>query len=76
MIMANSSIIRKGFRLTRLNTQVVLYLNKAMAGGEFYEGITGRDYIERDGRIIILPDGVKPDKEMEKQLLQSVGKLF
>ncbi|HVI40427.1 MAG TPA: glycerophosphodiester phosphodiesterase family protein, partial [Anaerovoracaceae bacterium] len=76
MIMANSSIIRKGFQLTRLKTPVMLYLNKAMAGGEFYKGITGRDYIESDGRIILLPDGVKPDKEMEKQLLQSVGKLF
>jgi len=76
MIMANSSIVRKGFRLTRLKTPVVLYLNKAMAGGEFYRSITGRDYIEEDGRILLLPDGVKTDKDMDKQLLEAAGKLF
>jgi len=76
MIMANSNIIRRGFRLTRLKTPVVLYLNKAMAGGEFYRCITGRNYLERDGKIIILPSGAEPDNDMEMQLLEAAGKLF
>ncbi len=76
MVMANTSIIRWGFRLTRLKTPVVLYLNKAMAGGEFYRCITGRNYIEKNGIIIILPSGAAPDSSMEKQLLEAAGKLF
>ena len=77
MIMANSSIVRKGFlRSIRLKTPVVLYLNKAMAGGEFYQCITGRNYIEKNGMIIILPSGTGIDKYMEEQLLESAGELF
>jgi len=76
MVMTNTSMIRWGFRLTRLNTPVVLYLNKAMAGGEFYRSITGRNYIEKDGKIIILPSGAAPGSSMEKQLLEVAGKLF
>lgn len=76
MVMANTSMIRWGFRLTRLNTPVVLYRNKAMAGGEFYRSITGRKYIEENGQIIILPIGTVPDRSMENQLLEAAGKLF
>lgn len=76
MIQANTSIIRKGFRLSRLKTPVVLYLNKAMAGGEFYKEITGGDYLEKDGLIILLPGGSRPDEAWKDQLLKTAGKLF
>lgn len=76
MVMANSSIVRKGFRSTRLKTPVALYLNKAMAGGEFYRIVTARNYIEKNGEIIILPSGVVPNSGMEKELLEAAEKLF
>ncbi len=76
MIQANTGIIRRGFRLTRLKLPVVLYLNKAMAGGEFYREITGREYLEEDGRIILLPGGARPDGALQDQLLKTAGKLF
>ncbi len=76
MIMANTGIIRRGFLLERLNSPVTLYLNKAMAGGEFYRSITGRDYLEQDGCLIILPGDAKPDEALKKQLLAAAGKLF
>lgn len=76
MIMANTSILRKGFRLTRLKTPVVLYLNKSMAGGEFYREVTGRAYLEKDGMVILLPDAAEPDGALKAQLLQAADKLF
>ena len=76
MIMAGSGIVRRGFMITRLNGQVVLYLNKTMAGGEFYQCITGRNWIEANGLIIILPDGETPDKASGTKLLDAATKLF
>jgi hypothetical protein len=76
MVQANTSIIRRGFRLTRLKAPVVLYLNKAMAGGEFYKEITGRDYLEKDGLIILLPGVARSDEAWKDQLLNTAGKLF
>jgi glycerophosphoryl diester phosphodiesterase len=75
-IMADSSIIRKGFITERLSFPVVLYLNKAMAGGEFYRFFTGRESIEKDGIMIILPTGAKLDKGMKEQLFKAAGKLY
>lgn len=76
MIMANSSIVRRGFIITRLKAPVTLYLNKSMAGGEFYRCITGREYLEKDGTIVILPDCVLPDEAVKKELLEAAGKLY
>ena len=76
LVMANSSMIRRGFLITRLQMPVTLYLNKAMAGGEFYHCITEREYLENDGRIVILPEGAQPDEAMKKELLEAAGQLF
>lgn len=76
MIMANTNLLRKGFRLTRLKTPVTLYLNKSMAGGEFYREITGRAYLEKDGIVILLPDTAEPNGALKDRLLQAAGKLF
>ena len=76
MIMAETSIIRRGFMITRLNYPVTLYLNKAMAGGEFYRNITGRDSLERDGVTVILPSGAKSDMKLGEQLIAAAEKLF
>ncbi|MDD3167876.1 MAG: glycerophosphodiester phosphodiesterase family protein [Eubacteriales bacterium] len=76
MIMANTGVLRRGFRLTRIETPVILYLNKSMAGGELYREITGRAYLEKDGRIILLPDAEEPDGALKDLLLKTAGKLF
>jgi|GEM_PF-818979 len=76
MIMVDSNIVRRGFRQTRLDTKVVLHLNKAMAAGDFFQCVTGRDFIEQKDVIIILPAGVKPDSRLAVQLSEAAGKLF
>ena len=77
MVVVNSLYLRKGFlRAIKLNSPVILYLNKAMAGGEFYQYITGRNFIEKDDIIIILPNGLKPDENTKNQILQSARNLF
>jgi len=76
MIMADTNIVRKGFRLTRLRFPVTLYLNKAMAAGEFYRCVTGRNFIENSDTIILLPEGANPGKTTEKLLLDAAGSLF
>jgi hypothetical protein len=75
-IMAESCIVRRGFMIERLSYPVVLHLGKAMAGGEFYRNITGRDCLEKDGMIVILPASAKPDKKLGEQLIAAAGKLF
>ena len=47
-----------------------------MNGGEIYEHITDRDYIEQDNLIIILPKNVKINKSIENQIIQSAQRLF
>lgn len=76
MIMAGSSIVRKGFRLTRLKSPVVLYLNKAMAGGEFYQAVTERPYVEKEGIIIILPGDAKSDIKEKERLIEAAKGLY
>ena len=76
MVMVNSYSIRKGFQFIRMKHPVELYLNKAMADGEFYQLITTRGYIEKNDIMVILPDGVVKDKVDEEQIIKSAGLLF
>lgn len=71
-----SYMIRNGFRVTRIRTPITLYLNKAMADGEIYQYLTGRDYLEADDLIVILPEHAGVSKEMESQLLAAAHKLY
>ncbi len=77
MIMANSNMVRKTYtRSVSLKYPVVLYLNKAMAAGDFFRLITGRESIEKEGILILLPEGVNPGKDLKEQLLKTAGKLY
>lgn len=76
LVMVNSYLVRKGFQITRMNRPVELYLNKAMAEGEFYQLITGRSYVEKDDILVILPNGVSKDKVNKEQIVQSARLLF
>lgn len=77
MIMANSNMVRKTYtRSVGLKYPVVLYLGKAMAPGELFRLITGREAIEKEGTVILLPEGVNPDRELKEQLLKTAGKLL
>lgn len=76
-IMANSNMVMKVYtRSVSLKYPVVLYLNKAMAPGDFFGLVTGREAIEKEGVMILLPEGVNPDKTMKEQLLKAAGKLY
>ncbi len=76
LVMANQYTLRQGFRITRLKTPVVLYLNKAMVSGEFCQCITGRDTIEKDDAMIILPQGIKKESLDEKKIIEAALLLF
>jgi len=72
----NGYCIRNGFRVGRIKTPVCLYLNKAMAGGEVYEYITGRSYIEKKDLVIIFPKSAVVNKYIEDQLIETAQRLF
>lgn len=76
LIMADTSLIRNGPWITRMNQPVVLYMNKAMAGGEFYQYIAGVTYLEEDGLILLIPGGFQPDKSSRHQMIRAAEKLF
>ncbi len=76
-IMANTGIARKGFlRAVYLKHPVVLYLNRAIAAGEFYQYITGRNYIEKDGILILLPESVSLRGLPQEQLFKASETLY
>jgi hypothetical protein len=76
MIVAGTGILRNGFAVKRLDYPVILYLNKAMAAGDFFRLITGRESIEREGIIILLPEGVKPGNDLKEQLFKAAEELY
>ncbi len=77
MIMINSSLLRKGFaRPVKMSMPVVLYLNKAMASGEFYKHLTGRNFIEKEDLIIFLPHKMKIASGMENSIINAANNLF
>lgn len=76
LVMVDSYFIRKGFQSTKISYPVVLYLNKAMAAGEFYQCITGRSYLENENMIIILPKGVSLNKSEKEKILRAADMLY
>jgi len=76
MIMADTSLARRGFQITRLKSPVVLYMNKAMAEGEFYQYIAKRPCLEENDYIILLPKDCKPDAESKKQIFNAIQHLY
>lgn len=73
---AGSFLLRGGIRSIRLSTPVTIYLNKAMAGGEFCKNITGRSYIENRDVIVILPAGTALKDDMREELFRTAVLLF
>ena len=76
LVMADTSLIRNGPWITRMNQPVTLYMNKAMAGGEFYQYIAGVTYLEEDGLILLIPGSFQPDKSSRHQMIQTAEQLF
>ncbi len=76
LIMADTSLARRGFQITRLKSPVVLYMNKAMAEGEFYQYIAKRPCLEENDYIILLPKDCMPDAESKNQIFNAVEHLF
>jgi len=78
MVMVDSYLFRKGSgRIIRMRTPVVLYLNKAMAGGEFYSYLTGRNFIEKEDLIILLPEKLElGGRGIEETIIKAAANLF
>lgn len=76
MAMPDAGFIRKDFRINRMNTKVALYLNKAMAEGEFFKLVAGRNSVEKDGVIVILPVGMRADTELKNRLPEAACQLY
>ena len=54
----------------------MLYLNKAMAG-EFYSYLTGRNFIEKEDLIILLPEKLElGGRGIEETIIKAAANLF
>ena len=76
LIMADSSLLRTGYQITKLKQPVVLYMNKAMAGGEFYQQVAGVTCIEAEDIILLIPGIFSTDRYGELQMIKTAERLF
>lgn len=75
-VMVNGPYLRQGSQVLRLETPVSLYLNKAAADGAFFRTLMGRTMVEKDGLIIVLPEGAAVEKTQEEKLLSAAKELY
>ncbi len=47
-----------------------------MAGGEFIETATGREYIQEEDLMIILPEGIKVPEKLKIKLAKTAELLY
>lgn len=59
-----------------LQAKVQLYRNRAMAGGDLYQELTGRSLIQQDGYLILLPKGTVVTEAEQQQLLEIARQLY
>ena len=65
---------RKNYK--KLDVNVQLYRNRAVADGRFYQALTGRPYIQQDGYLIILPKGSNVTDAQRQELLRIAKQLY
>lgn len=61
---------------TVLKTKVQLYRNRAMANGPLYKELTGRNYVQQDGYLILLPKGVTLTDSQQKNMVEIAKQLY
>lgn len=71
-----SCFIRRSTYNSRIPVPISLYRGKTMAGGNVISVASGRDFIEEDGLIIILPKDCKIEKKVEKDLIEFANLLY
>ncbi|MCL1981871.1 MAG: hypothetical protein FWG53_02105 [Clostridiales bacterium] len=76
MMQAGTSYISRGIGSSRLATPLILYRNKTMAPGEAYKSITGREYIDNQELMVLLPENVKLSETEPDEILEAAGWLF
>jgi len=76
MMQANTAFISRGFGSGRLAAPMRLYRDKTMAQGEIYKFITGREYIDNQEIMILLPAGVKAAEIDDNELFEAAAALF
>lgn len=59
-----------------LKTKVQLYRNRAMANGPLYQELTGRQYVQQDGYLILLPVGTSVTEAQSQALLKIAKQLY
>lgn len=74
--MVGGPYLRQGPQAIALEKPVSLYLNKATADGAFFRTLTGRALVEKDGLLIVLPEGVKVEKQQAEKLLSAAKELY
>jgi len=77
MMQADTSYISRGIMDSNaLDTPLTIYRDKVMASGEIYKAITGRDYIDNQEIMILLPEGVKAIDVDAGAIFNAAGLLF
>jgi len=76
MMQANTSYIRQGVGSARLTTPLTIYRDKTMASGEIYKNITGRDFLDNQELMVLLPEGVKTPEIDAKEIFEAAYLLF
>ncbi|MEA4987276.1 MAG: glycerophosphodiester phosphodiesterase family protein [Anaerovorax sp.] len=71
-----SNALTRGGTHKVLNQKTTLVQGRAYAAGEFYQEIFGRDYLDEDGVLILLPEGTVLEKKERLQLINAANKLF
>jgi len=76
MMQANTAFISQGLGSSRLATPLTIFRDKTMAAGEVYNIITGREYIDNQEIMILLPENVKTSEISEDILFETASVLF
>ena len=76
-MLLDSTYINQGVWVAGMKTPLVLYRNKTLAQGDVYKKITGREYLESEDTMVLLPYGVTITSESDKEaIFKAAGLLF
>ncbi|WP_206458378.1 glycerophosphodiester phosphodiesterase family protein [Anaerovorax sp. IOR16] len=71
-----SNALTRGGSRKVLNQKMTLIQGRAYAAGVFYQEIFGRNYLDKDGVLILLPEGTVLEKKERQQVIDIAKKLF
>lgn len=71
-----SNFVRKDTYNTKISVPISLYRGKAMAGGEIIAVASDRNYVEKNGILIILPKNCKVSEKTTDKLMEFADLLY